>query len=808
MSSLKTNRMVVSYTSRISRKIDAACLAVMLMMAFLFGLFAPLASTVAATATWKASEAVRSHQNVGLRPKAAMTFEIKFKNTGNQTWRNSGTNFVALATVEPEKRKSLFQHSYWNEEFYRPARLLEAVVKPGETGTFRFALQAPDKEGAYNETFQAVAKNLAWIEGTKFTIPITVTKTVETTPAPTPSTGTTTAPAVKTLTVDYPVRDAQYAAQWPAGQVIEINATPGQQILQTIEVKNIGQRIWQNKGTRYISLYTVRANYHESAMFSNGPGWINKTQVRLATTTVMPNQTGTITLMLQAPKAAGTYKESLRLAVEEYSWIKDGEVQIVLKVADAAAPAPTPSTTNPGTGTQPTTPTSPTTTIYKDTTYEALYLISSHRELKLEPGNRVTFQVGFKNTGTKTWSKNNSRYVSLYTIEPNYRVSRFASLASGTSGWLSASQVAMTQDEVLPGQIGYFKFDIIAPSTPGTYVEKFRLAVEDLTWVKGGELELPIDVEGRTGTLPNIDVTTPGVPTALGPMMRVGLYASTAPFTMTADSPFEVRSGNGELLVSLPARSPVTVSYDTGNGQYRVSSLGLERTQSDYVVLKSLDVNTIMEITSLSRPLPWNPAVNENTFRGSLEIRYSPKTSQTWAINVLPMEHYLRGIAETSSESAVEFLKVMSVAARTYATYHYQRQTKHADKFFYVDSELDQVYKGYALEKRHPRLTEAVDATTGMVVTYTDPATGLTKIAITPYYSRSDGRTRSWSEVWGGDVPWAKSVPVPQDVGKTLLGHGVGMSARGALYMIEEDGMTYDQVLKYFFTGIQIEDWY
>src|SRR5690606_1382970 len=124
MSSLKTNRMVVSYTSRIVRKIDAACLAIMLMMAFLVGLFAPLSQVIAATAaasTWTASEAVRSHQHISLRPKNAITFEIKFKNTGNQTWRNDGNNFVALATVDPEKRRSPFQHTYWNQEYYRPA---------------------------------------------------------------------------------------------------------------------------------------------------------------------------------------------------------------------------------------------------------------------------------------------------------------------------------------------------------------------------------------------------------------------------------------------------------------------------------------------------------------------------------------------------------------------------------------------------------------------------------------------------------------------------------------------------------------
>lgn len=754
-------------------------------------------SASAATPAWQGQETLRSHQAIQLKPGAAFTFEIKFKNTGTQTWRNDGANFVAVATVGPEKRRSKFQHAFWND-YFRPAILLEKTVKPGETGTFRFALQAPKEEGTYNEAFQAVAKNAAWIEGTKFTIPLTVTsKTPVAAPVAKPTGGTS---AVPPSTNDYPVRDSAYAAEWTNGQVYKVTAQPGQKVQVKLEVKNVGKQQWNSTGTRAVSLYTVRPNYRESSLYVANEGWLAKDRVKLSTPVVGTGKSTTIVFTIQAPAAEGEYAENFRLAVEEYSWMKNGEVQIALSVA-------TPRAEPESEGTDRTDPTE-LSKLYKDLTYDATYLVSSHRKLDLKPGEKVTVQFGYKNTGQKTWNKAGNRFVSMYTIEPNYRASRFATLSSN-SGWIGNNQVAMMQDEVKPGQIGYFKFDIIAPQTPGVYTEKFRLAVEDYSWIKGGELELPITVRTPVGTLP--DDSRPGETGSigdLGPMMRVGLYTSDEAFIVTADSPFEVRSGKGELLVSLPARSPVTIRFNKSNNQYEVTALGLDRVMSDYIVVQALDYFTIMEILSLSRPLSWNPAVNENTFRGSIEIRNSEETHKTWAINVLPMEQYLRGIAETSSESPVEFLKVMSVAARTYAYYHYQRQSKHADEHFYVDSQLDQVYRGYALEKRHPRLTEAVTGTTGQVVTYTDPATGDTKIAITPYFSWSDGRTRSWSEVWGGDVPWAKSVPVPKDQGKTLYGHGVGLSARGGLLMIEEDGMTYEQVLKYFFQGIEIQDWY
>jgi stage II sporulation protein D len=169
-----------------------------------------------------------------------------------------------------------------------------------------------------------------------------------------------------------------------------------------------------------------------------------------------------------------------------------------------------------------------------------------------------------------------------------------------------------------------------------------------------------------------------------------------------------------------------------------------------------------------------------------------------WIINELPVEWYLKGIAETSNSSPQEYQRALLTAARTYAMYHVQRGTKHANEHYTVDAKYDQVYRGYGAEIRGSNIVTAIDATRGQIVTYNE------KLAITPYYSRSDGRTRSWTEVWGGGpYAWLVSVPVPWDQGKTLWGHGVGMSATGALGMAAE-GKTYDQILKHFYTGIEL----
>jgi stage II sporulation protein D len=158
----------------------------------------------------------------------------------------------------------------------------------------------------------------------------------------------------------------------------------------------------------------------------------------------------------------------------------------------------------------------------------------------------------------------------------------------------------------------------------------------------------------------------------------------------------------------------------------------------------------------------------------------------------------LYGLAETSNISHMEYQKALVTVARTYATYHWERATKYKNEYFTISSySWDQVYNGQGHADRAPRIVQAVDDTRGIIVTYEGD------VAVTPYFSHSDGRTRSWSEVWGGDVPWCQSVEVPTDVGRALWGHGVGLSAYGALAMAN-DGSTFEEILKYFYQGIDL----
>ncbi|MFC1641057.1 SpoIID/LytB domain-containing protein, partial [Patescibacteria group bacterium] len=183
-------------------------------------------------------------------------------------------------------------------------------------------------------------------------------------------------------------------------------------------------------------------------------------------------------------------------------------------------------------------------------------------------------------------------------------------------------------------------------------------------------------------------------------------------------------------------------------------------------------------------------------------VRRSEHTGEFWAINQLYMEHYLRGIAEQSNGTHKTHLKTMTTIARTYAQWHFEHGGKHPENYFHLNNTSgDQVYKGYNFEVRGPNIRQAVERTQGKMVVKNG------EIAITPYFSSSDGRTRSWSEVWHGSFDHLITRPDPWCKGRSLNGHGVGLSAYGALMQAYE-GKGYINILKYYYTGVNIRDYY
>lgn len=543
-----------------------------------------------------------------------------------------------------------------------------------------------------------------------------------------------------------------------------------------VTLQNIGSTTWHNDGAGYISLYTYEPKYRHS-VFDPGT-WLGPTQVkRIREATVAPNGTATLAFQLHAPTTEGTYTEVFQVASESTAWVDGGKITLTIKVAKAA-PVAVVADNDPG--------------LVSDDGLAAVLTMKSANRIKVVAGKAVLLTAGFQNTGTATWT-------SYALRTPDVGLAATSSADFSHPSW-SGSQLAYAQTTVTPGQTAYLTFAITAPKTNGTHTARFQLAANDVS-VDDAYFEIPVEVTGGAAEAVDAPKTVDTTNFIDEPIIRVGVLivdeeTDNKVVITSDDSAFTLRDTNGNLLAELAEGDSVTAAYvdghyvfDRGNGD-EVSTYGLR-----FIPTKE---NAVMKISNFDRTVTRGSANPDNTFRNILELRYNDSKERAWVINELPMEYYLKGLAETSNVSHMEFQKALITAARTYGFYHWSHATKHAKEYFHVDAYADQVYKGYGQELRTPRLSQAVDDTRGQIVTYAGD------IAITPYFSRSDGHTRDWSEVWGGSVPWAKSVAVPCDEGKVLWGHGVGMSASGALCMAN-DGKLWDEIIKYFYTGVDIE---
>ena len=289
----------------------------------------------------------------------------------------------------------------------------------------------------------------------------------------------------------------------------------------------------------------------------------------------------------------------------------------------------------------------------------------------------------------------------------------------------------------------------------------------------------------------------------LGDTVRIGLQnAGSAPVKVTANGPFQVRAGS-DVRAKLDAGNTVTVTY-SGNA-YHVRGSGVEVDDDQPIRLVPVG-GTIMQVTSYNDKSTSIAGKNYNRFRGTIEVRKCSGCSDVWIINEARAEHYAKGLAETLAKdpAAFEYYKALATAARSYALYHRnvtggRQQARGYDVGRTAD---DQIYRGYEFEILVPRLSKAVDATRGIIVTDKSGDTAL----ITTYFSDTDGRTRSAKEAWNTSrfPHLQQSVPDPHHVSSTCRGHCVGMSAQGAFGFAKADGWSFKRILAYYYKNTRV----
>ena len=449
--------------------------------------------------------------------------------------------------------------------------------------------------------------------------------------------------------------------------------------------------------------------------------------------------------------------------------------------------------------------------------------------IQVVQGQSVTQTIRFKNISKQTLK------ASALSFETGPSLRTFSKFKSDV--WLSFYKPAKVSSDIKAGQTIAISFPLKAPTNiEGMVQENFQL-VKDERPIPGSLVRVfvtivsvsptPTPTVTPTNPAPVVTTTTPIVPSTSAtapdpsivinsnpstilnaePIIRVGLYNPTTQQHISYDGVYDVVTSAETLFSGVLGLKTIGVTYDSASRLYAVSFGTVTKTTALPVRFVPRVSSGVATLNDYQNAPAWNPGASDNRFRGVIEYRYTEPANKVWIINELPIETYLKGLAETSNAGVLEYQKVMATVARSYAMYHYLRgisygltdaSTKHAADHFYVDAYYDQVYRGYNSEIRMPRLAEAVDATRGVVVSYQ------CKPVVTPYFSNSDGRTRDWTEVWGGAaVPWLKSVVVTADLGQTLYGHGVGLSARAAAVMANA-GQSWQTILKYFYSGTDL----
>ncbi len=311
---------------------------------------------------------------------------------------------------------------------------------------------------------------------------------------------------------------------------------------------------------------------------------------------------------------------------------------------------------------------------------------------------------------------------------------------------------------------------------------------------------------------------------SLGPEISVGLWFTTrsgsqsSPFKITANKQYNIKNSSGIVVAKIPAGTNTYVSYDD-NDKLKITGSIATTVVGSFVTFDATDNDNSTMIFDVNRP---NSTFDQ--YRGKFRVKFTKyddngggtigdSERQLWAINIIPMEQYVWGMGEITGTGAMEYNKVMTTSFRTYGYYKLQHSTAYLNRGFIVNATPgNQLYYGYDWETSHLRIKEGAQATRGKIVTHPQ-SIFKSDVAITPYSSWTDGKTRSFQERWGSkNYPWCQSVSDSHGKHPTMTtsqlvaagNHMVGLSAHGALDLATNHAWDWQRILKYYYTGINI----
>ncbi|MBI4427365.1 MAG: hypothetical protein HY569_02710 [Candidatus Magasanikbacteria bacterium] len=587
----------------------------------------------------------------------------------------------------------------------------------------------------------------------------------------------------KAVEPEVKIKDEAYAAKFVSQSINDpITITAGETTAIKLKFKNIGTAAWNSSGSRFISAYTMDPRDRVSVF--KGSDWLSGKQTAKISGKVSPNEIGELAITLKAPEKTGEYLEKFYLAAENYSWVKGGYFFLKIKVAERPKPAVSESATNDSVAEEK----------ISNDEYQAKRVGLGKKQVAAVGGEKIKQVLTLMNKGTAVWQKYRVKFVEPATVAslggPNF----------ADADWENAQVALSGEESVAPDGFLRLTFNFRTPAKRGNYVAKFLVEVD------GNELEeieVAVPVEVTEDAPENYQAPTFSeaveafVPRLTEePRLRVGI-------NLGDDAHMQFMSANDDYIVSvdgetkgvLPKNKIAILRYK--DGEYSFDGGGLEFSSPQYVRLSpQSDQHAVFTVFNLKRAAKWVTAGDHNHYRGAVEFRRGEVDGKFYVVNDLLLEDYVAGMAETSDKAPIEFIKANMVAVRNYAYFN-----KGKYPFFdVIANTYDQLYLGYDSEMAMSSVAQAARDTRGVMVTYNN------EIVTTPYFGNSNGWTKSWKSVWGGaDKPWLQPVKAGYDSGRSKKGHGVGMSQRDAAIRADKEGLSFEELLKYYYTGVKVE---
>lgn len=594
------------------------------------------------------------------------------------------------------------------------------------------------------------------------------------------------------------IKDGAYAAKYVSQNIPDpITIEAGQTKTVEVTFKNVGTATWYRKGGRHISAYT-EVPRHRLSEFS-GANWVSKEQTALMQPAeVPPGGTGTITIELKAPNKPGTYKEEFYLAAENYTWVKGGYFFLsIIVMPSKEAVGTTSSEIQSEKG-------ETSSTLNLPVAIDAKRTILNTKQVSVSGGEEVKIILGIKNTGASAWNT-----YGLVASQPT-AIAGQNNLTFADASWQSNSLIFEKKKAVAPNENSRETFVFRAPAKKGTYtlslapfvngevVNKELASIEvTVTSDAPSHYAAPVFKEQTPAFVPEIPRLE------AEPSIRVGLWKDPEESVQFRSLDDDYYIYNDQIQVGvLSAKELATLSYQEKNKTFTFVSNAHTFTTSGFIRLTPVNnKRSTFMLLNYKRRVSWRGELNFNKYHGGIEYRKTADEKARYIINDLLFEDYVAGIAEASDASPVEFLKAQSIVARTYAYYVTAYTDKYEKSFFdVVASTGDQLYLGANNEALTPNYIKATTETRGKMVTYNE------EVVITPYFGNSNGKTKSWTEAWGGTAkPWLVSVEAKYDSGRSYYGHGVGMSQRDAALRAEKEKSSFEELVKHYYTGVEID---